>query len=158
MKTTLKLKEVLDLNKALVDLNLKGSKFSYAVAMNITRLKPEVDSIMASNKQRDDFSAYDKERIELAKKHAEKDSSGRPIIIGNSYKLENQEEFQKEFTELKEKHKEAIDYREQQNKELDELLETETVIDLYKIGIEEVPEEITTKQMTDIFHIIESQA
>ena len=39
-------------------------------------------------------------RMEIIKKYGDKDKKGELILVGNQYRIENQEEFNKEFMEL----------------------------------------------------------
>lgn len=147
--------EILNLADALSKINLPGVKFAYGVSKNLNILKPEVIALEEARKQSPEFQQYEKERVVLAIKHSEKDEKGKPIILENQYKLADQEAFDAEFIVLKEKHKDAIEKREAQVKEFNDLLEKEVKLELHKIKLEDVPATITTKQMNDIFDLIE---
>ena len=74
-----KKKDLFDLFENLKKLsNLKGVKFSYAMAKNAVIVEREIIAIEESLKPSDEFIKYEKERIELAKKHSEKDEKGNP--------------------------------------------------------------------------------
>ncbi len=133
---------------------LPGVKFGYAVAKNINLLKPEVEAIDESVKPTEEFVQYDKERAELAQKHAKKDEKGEAITVNNSYEVEDKAAFTKELEKIQETYKEALAAREKQVKEHLELLKTESDVVLHKIALEDIPEQITTDQMYNIFHII----
>lgn len=135
--------------------NLKGAKFNYAIAKNINILKPEVEAIQETAKPREEFGTYDKARVELCKKHAKKDEAGEVMMKGNDFDIEDMRAFSKELKKLQEEHKQALDDREAQMKELDTLLKEESTIELHKIALADVPEDITTVQMNSIFSIIE---
>jgi hypothetical protein len=143
--------------------HLSGVKFAYAVSRNIAILKPEIESIQAAEKPREAFQQYDKERIELAEKHAKKvNGLAQTIVSGKrkdgspllEYVIENRQLFDTELMALKEKHKAAIDERERQEEEFESLLKDETEVDLYKIQLKDVPQAITTRQMTGIYLLI----
>ena len=152
----MKYKQILELNKSLSELKLPGVKFAYAVARNIQALKPEVTALQEAIKQSPEYQAYEKARVDLATKHASKDEKGKPVIVGNEFAIEDQEAFDKAIEELKEKHKTTIEAREQQLKDFNELLEKDVDVTLFKVALEDVPQNITTNQMTSIFEIIES--
>lgn len=135
--------------------NLKGSKFNYAIAKNINILKPEVEAIQETAKPRESFVEYDTARIELCKKHAKKDEQGEAVMKGGDFDIEDMKAFDKELKKLQETHKQALDDRETQMKELDALLKEESPIELHKITLSDIPEDITTVQMNSIFTIIE---
>ena len=150
----MKNKEIFALYQALSNINLKGVKFAHAVAKNINILKPEIIAFEASKKPREDYVAYDTERIELVKSIADKDEKGKPIINGNEFQVSDTEKFEEEFKKLQEKHSEALAYRKEQEKDFSDLMESDCKVELYKVSIENVPEEITTKQYTDLYAII----
>jgi hypothetical protein len=155
-KSKMKNKEVFNLLQSLNSIKgLKGVRFNYAVAKNISKLESETESMKKSIEVSPEFKAYDDARIELAKSHAKKDEKGSPIIENNQFILEDKEKFTKEFDELKEKNKEVISAREEQIKDFESLLEEESDIETFKIKISEVPEEITTEQMTALLPLIE---
>jgi hypothetical protein len=160
----MKNKKIVELFNNLSDLNLKGVKFAYAVARNISILKPHVESLGKAQQPTEEYQKFEKERIALAQKHAKKDDQGEAVtedviqngvVVKKVFVLENKEAFLEEVKDIQEKHKEAIDAWEAQLKEFDQVLEKEEEIKLYKIKIEDVPEEITSQQMTHIFDLIE---
>lgn len=153
----MKNQELLSLYENLHQLNLKGVKFSFAVSKNIALLKPEIEALQKAVEQSEDFKKFEQERIELAKKHAKKDEKGEPVLKNNNYQLEDEDAFKVEFESLKEKNKEVIEAREAQTKEFNELLEKENDIKFHKISIKDVPEDITTVQMNQIYSLISEE-
>lgn len=163
----MKNQELLNLYGALQDINLKGVKFAHAVAKNIAIIKSEAESLQKAIDLSDEFKAFEEKRIELAKKHAKKDENGEAIteIIdkvtkAGRYIFENKEAealFHKELDVLREENKEVVDAREKQLKEFTELLDKENDIKLFKISIKDIPEEISSKQMTAIFEIVSEE-
>lgn len=134
--------------------NLKGVKFSYAIARNVVIVKKEVEAIEESLKPFDEFVEYEKERIELAKKHSEKDEKGNPKIINENgrevFVMKDKAKFDKVFEEFKIKHKVTLDKRQKQIDEYNEFLETESDIEFFKIELSDVPEDISVEQMQGI--------
>lgn len=147
--------EILNLADALSKINLPGVKFAYGISKNLNLLKPEVNALNEARKPSPEFGLYDKERVELAQKHAEKDEKGKTVTLNGQYQIVDQEAFDKEFKELQEKHKETLEKREVQMKEFNDLLDKEVEITLHKIKLEDVPQNITTAQMNSIYSIIE---
>lgn len=80
-------------------------KISYAIMRNIEALEKE-------------FSAFEKQRIELCKTYANKDEDGNPVIKDGSYDIPS-------------------DVREDFNNELKELSDEEVEIDIRTISAEE---------------------
>jgi hypothetical protein len=134
-----KLPEILE---KLKKVSLTG-KTAYAVARNIKIIEDEIDIMGNMVKPNSDFIKYEKERTELATKHAKKDEKGKAIIENKEYILENKEEFDKEFAILKEKHKEAIDFRTKQLEDFNKFAEEESKLEFYKINEDEIPETAT---------------
>lgn len=147
--------ELVNLYESLTLLNLKGVKFAYAVAKNINIIKPELKALSDAQKPSELYKEYEKERIELCKKMASKDEKGKPIIEENAYKFDDKEAFEAELDKLKKKHKEAVEEREKQAKEVEELFSMKSKIKLHKIKIDDVPQEISTKELSSIMFIIE---
>lgn len=151
--------EILTLHSSLRKLgNFRGVKFAYGVSKNISILEREVRSLTEAMKPSPEFSKFEEERVALAKKHAKKDENGKEMTIIDGditrYVMENEAKFNKEFEVLKKKHKKAIDERKKQSEEFNELLKTESEIDLFKISLEDVPSEISVAEMEIIKDIV----
>ena len=145
----MKNKELLQMSGLLgILLNLKGVKFAYAIAKNIRLIRAEVELLEKAKSEK--YKEYDNKRLELAKKHAQKDDKGNPQIVNNSYILENQEVFNDEFEILKKEYESEI-------KEYEDLLNTENDIKLYKIKLVDIPLDITAGQMLVIEEIVEGE-
>lgn len=152
----MKNKEIVALHNNLKALKgLKGVKFNYAIARNISKLSTEIECLEKSKEQTDLYKEFEKERVELAKSFAKKNEKGVEIIVEKNYIILDQEAFDKSFEELKEKHKEAVAEREAQLKEYIELLDKESTFIPFKIKVELIPEEITTEQMNAIYPLVE---
>jgi len=149
--------ELAPLHRALTNVgNLKGVKFSYAVAKNMSIIEKELE-IIGETKAAKDFLEFDKQRqekrLKLLEKHAKKDEDGKPIKKENGdYELESISKFTKEVSALfeieYEANKEVVD-------EYQKLLDQEAEIEFHKVKLENVPEDITTGQMNLIFPIID---
>ena len=143
--------------------NLNGVKFAYAVARNISLLKSELESLEKSMELPESFKKFDTERIELVEKYADKDENGKPkkekAENGSEQYVMGKEEkkFEKEFAILRTKHKEAVNLREKQIEEYTKLLTTDSQVGLYKIKLDDIPSEITARQMAGIYEIVEDK-
>lgn len=154
--------EIIVLNNALMAVGgLTGVKFAHAVAKNISILKPEINALQESLKDSDEFAEYNKKREELAKEHAVKEN-GAPKVEGNQYVMENKEAFDKAFAEFKKDYKspsgktgeELVTEKEKQFEEYKKLLKEEVELELYQIGMADIPETISAGQMNGIFTLI----
>ena len=133
---------------------LKGVKFAYAIAKNTSIVKKEVDIIQEAIKPSKEFQTYEEKRIQLAMDHAKKDPKGQPIIADNRYVIEDQAVFDEAIKNLREENKDVIDGQKKSNEEYEEMLKEEIEIELYKIGQDLLPEDITASQVTGIMPII----
>lgn len=135
---------------------LKGVKFAYGITKNINKLKPEIEALDKALEPTKEFQEFDKKRVELVKKHSRVDENGKPILKeDNNYDVVNMGLFEKEFEELKKENQEVWDARLAQIEEFNKLLDEEINIEFYKIKLENVPENISTAQMSIITELIE---
>lgn len=148
--------EILNMSDALEKVNkLSGIKFAYAMAKNINLVKSEIETFRETLKPTNEFNEYENKRIELAKKYAKKDEKGVPMIKGNEYDVEDRDAFEKEYEELKAENKEIIDAREKQVKDFESFLKEESKLSLHKIKSVDIPENITTEQLSGIMSLVE---
>jgi hypothetical protein len=147
--------KIIELYNGLLEItNLKGVKFSYAVAKNISILEKEVEVLRTTTKESDDFKQYEKERIELCKKLSKKDEKGNPTLVNGQYIMENKETFDAEFKTLGEVYKLELDNRKAQLENFEKLLKVESTVELFKINIDQIPEDVTTAQMNVLYPLI----
>jgi hypothetical protein len=152
------------LYKALSDTklgSLPGFKFAYAISKNLAILKTEIEALQKALEPSEEYKKYDEKRIGLAIKYSKKGENGEPKTIVNptnpnifEYELEDKEGFKNEFEGLREENKDVISAREAQIKEQDEFLKTESTLELYKVSLSDVPQNITVAQMQDISPIV----
>lgn len=135
--------------------HLRGVNFAYAVSRNLTALKSIMTAMDKALEATPEYMEFDKARVELAKKHAEKNEKGESIIEGNGYVIRDMKAFEKDFEKLKKDNKELVEAREKQIKEYNELLELECVFTPYKIKMSKIPQEISGAEMFLIESIIE---
>jgi len=113
---------------------LKGLKFAIQISKNIKMLKDELQHI-------DDATKPTAEFLELAAKV-------------NALQEKNEVDSREKIEALEEENKELVDARKVQIEEFNSLLEETLEIELYKISEEDLPENITGKQLSDIQLII----
>ncbi len=146
---------------------LRGVKFAYAVAKNTALLDTEVEALKKALEMTEEFKKYDDARVKLAEEYSKKDEKGKPVllkttnergeIVREEYDLaeETKAEWEEKFETLKLEHKEAIDARDAQIQEQNELLKTESTLTFHKIKLADVPVDITSAQMGFIYEIVE---
>lgn len=146
-------------------INLSG-KIAYAIAKNRKLIETELEVLNETVKILPDFEAYEKERITLLESHASKDESGKAIIettIGqdgkpsSSYKIENQEDWEKAIKELQEDHKEAIETRTKQINDFNALMEEESNIDFYPFTEDQIPDNATASEIYTLLELIDKK-
>jgi hypothetical protein len=157
----MKKQELLNLFNGLQDVsNLPGAKWAYAVARNVTKLKPEVEALQKAYQADEKFLEYENKRLKLAQKHAVK-KDGKPQTIDiaghKEYLVTDESKFNIEFEKLKKEYKEALDTRKKQVEDFNEILTEEVEVDLYLINHDYIPEGITPAQLTAIMPIVDEK-
>lgn len=148
MKITKSRKEFINLYQMLGYLGeLTGARFTYTISKNKEILKNVVEEIQKKAEMHDNYREYEKERVELNEKHTKRDKDGNPEIKDKNYVIKDRVKFDEEVEKLKEKHKDAIEEREQQRKEVEELANKEITLDLKTIPLSIVPDKVTVDQM-----------
>jgi len=158
-KITLTKEEVLTLNIGLRNVgDLSGPRFSYVIARNISILKDEVIALVKAQESSKEFQEYDRKRVELARSHATKDEHGKAIVSNVSgvgkFVIEDEEEFKVAWDKLKIEYKDAIDIKQKMNDEFRTVLQEKIEFVLYSLSREELPENITAQQLSDILVLV----
>ena len=154
MKITKSRKEFINLYQMLGYLGeLTGARFTYTISKNKEILKNVVEEIQKKAEMHDNYREYEKERVELNEKYTKRDKDGNPEIKDKNYVIKDKAKFDEEVEKLKEKHKEAIEEREQQRKDVEELANKEITLDLKTIPLSIVPDKVTVDQM-DVLSIL----
>ena len=154
MKITKSRKEFINLYQMLGYLGeLTGARFTYTISKNKEILKDVVEEIQKKAEMHENYSEYEKERVELNEKYTKRDKDGNPEIKDKNYVIKDKVKFDEEVEKLKEKHKDAIEEREQQRKEVEELANKEITLDLKTIPLSIVPDKVTVDQM-DVLSIL----
>jgi polyribonucleotide nucleotidyltransferase len=154
MKITKSRKEFINLYQMLGYLGeLTGARFTYTISKNKEVLKNVVEEIQKKAEMHDNYREYEKERVELNEKYTKRDKDGNPEVKDKNYVIKDKAKFDEEVEKLKEKHKEAIEEREQQRKDVEELANKEITLDLKTIPLSIVPDKVTVDQM-DVLSIL----
>ena len=136
---------------------LPGAKWAYGVARNIEKLRSEVEALQKAYTASEEFVAYENQRIELAQKYSiKKKGVPQTVKVGQTteYLIADQDKFNQELIKLQKKYKKAIDERQKQIDDFNEILKEEVEIDLYKIFSDYIPEGITPAQLSVIMPVI----
>lgn len=121
-------------------------KFKYAIARNIKLLAPIVSPIL---EMRDKIQKeFENTRIEICKNHCAKDESGEPIFEGDNFTgLQGNAEFETDIKGLYDSFKTKFT-------DFNSLIEEDEEINLYKINLSDIPNDITTEQFIVLEPII----
>jgi len=141
---------ILELNERLMEIENEKlpTKFAYFVGRNLGLLAPEIKAFDKAMQPSESMTIYDKARMVLAEKHAEKDAKGKPIIIENESKNLRQYDirditlFESELEIMKSDHAEAFTEYEKKLKDVEEMKLEKTSIPLYKINQQYLPDAI----------------
>lgn len=118
-------------------------KFSYAVAKNRVKIKPEVEAIQEAMKPSDEYLKFEQERFALLQEYGDKDEKGRiKMENGNVHITEKLDEFNEKLDALKKTHADAITANEDHLKEVDTLLAEDFKFDPFQVSLEMFPDEI----------------
>lgn len=148
MKITKSRKEFINLYQMLGYLGeLTGARFTYTISKNKEILKNVVEEIQKKAEMHENYKEYEKERVELNEKHTKRDKDGNPVVKDKNYVIKDKAKFDEEVEKLKKKHKDAIEEREQQRKDVEDLANKEITLDLKTIPLSIVPDKVTVDQM-----------
>ena len=147
--------ELTRLLQGINSINLTGVKFNYALLKNKKKIQEELEILKTVIKPDKKAEEFEKARIELCKEYCKKDKEGKEIIKQNKFVgLENNKEFTIAIDKLQETYKETLDKKEAQFKEYQTLLDEEVEIKIHQVALNDVPKELTTKQLESIIEIV----
>ena len=124
---------------------LERTTFNVHFSQFLVKLKLELSEIVKplldARRVPDSYLEYERQRVRLAQEHADTDESGKAIVQNGQYVITNRAgEFQKALQELKDQYEQAFVEREEQLKNLDEILEEDVLLEGAKIDISNVPD------------------
>jgi hypothetical protein len=119
-------------------------KIAYAANKNLRTLNNESEDILAASKESDEYKDYQKKRIALCEKYAEKGEDGGPKLkdVGKgvqSYQIApaDKETFDAELKVLQEENQEVIDELKKTLEDFNLLLEEKVEVKLWEITVKE---------------------
>lgn len=95
---------------------------AFAVSLNMDMMESTVKAVRAAGKASADVEAYEKARIELCQKHADKDTAGEPQMVNNNFVITDPE-FKDAAAKLKAKYIVAMNEHEKRQEEAKALLD-----------------------------------
>ena len=94
-------------------------------------------------------------RIRLCEQHSEKNEDGTPVIIGDRYKIIEENVFNKELETLKLDYQEFIDERMRQINEYNRMLDEDINFEILKIKYEDIPSNISAQELESIDFMVD---
>ena len=130
----------------------KNAKFNYFLTKNDRKIRGELSIIDETLKPSPKFMEFEQERYKLCAEYSSKDDNGKPNTVNGQYDIQNKEEFDKKLKELKEDPKwvDIVKEREEQYAKYQEILQLDSDVQLHKIKIDDVPDELPKEQL-DVF-------
>lgn len=147
-------KEVIDLKTGLDNniqglKSLRGMKFAYALNKNFKILSTELETFQEMFKPDEKYQEFESARTELCQEFCEKDEDGNMLFENNNsaYKINtSSQEWIDAYNALTDKFKKTLKVRDKQINDYTAFLMAESEIELYKIDIDEVPENISVEE------------
>ena len=140
--------------------NLTGVKFNYAIDKNREMIQKEVESMKKLNEPSTEFQIYDKIRLQLLQKFADKDESGNPKFaqINNMVRFDipekNMKKFQVELDKSTKEYETAIKDRDKQVFEYDKFLQEEVKLNFETFTPKDLDNKINGEQYKIVKHFI----
>lgn len=135
------------LQGALACQDAKGLKFAYALQKNIRLMKQEIKRIFDLMMPSEEYAEYDREREQLAHKHAKKDKKGKVVIKDEKYVIADQKKFEKELKALQKKYEKPFAEQAAKEATFNDMLDQECTIKFHKIEEKSLPDNISTRQL-----------
>ena len=137
---------------------IKGVKFAFAILKNRKKLETQIEedkSIFEEIlKPSDGFREFETKRVDLCVLYSEKDQDGNPITENEQYKIIEMEKFNAELTLLSDTHQEDIENRYKQVADYNSLMEEDITIDFVKVNFEDLPTDVSEKQLRGLEFMI----
>lgn len=132
-------------------------KFLIVVEKNKQLLSKEYEIIKSISESLylEQYKEREQKRVDILKKYSNKDSNGEAILLKDRFDIpkSSYEDLEKEIFELDKDYKDVIEKQKIRTKELEEYIEEELDIELFKISLEEFPDELLDKLEELIFLI-----
>jgi len=144
--------------------------FVLACARNKKAITEHLQILEEMKKPGKEFTSYQEERIELAKKHSKKDVKGHPVLMNQkmpdgtfqeSFVIDDVKDvdspFNCEFRALKEKYKATLEDQQCKEKQYVDALDAECDLKLVKIVQSKLPAGLSVTAMEAILYFLEDE-
>jgi len=123
----------------------KKVKFNYLLNKNKRLIDEEQKTLAEISKPSDKIVEFETKRLELCRTHCTKDDDGNPVLNKDTNRFEGLDKsakFKKAFEKLAKEYDEAIKENQEKMNQYDELLQEESKVELVKIPIDIVPDDV----------------
>lgn len=148
-------KQILQMQNTITQVATKdiGSvKFRWGISRNVDIINRESEAIEKFRKPSDKFVEFERKREETVQKFAEMDETGQYRVDDRFRQYivapEKRDDLEKALDPLREEFKDAIEDREEQLRDFNELLEEETEVDFYRVDTDYIPEQLLAIEMS----------
>ena len=154
--------EIFGLREALNEVDyIRGKSFAYAVFKNKDLLDKEIEMINKLKKEpHPDYINFENERSLLCQINCEKDENGNPVLQYNpdgtqAYKIQDIQSFNTEYVQLSDKYKDVLEDMKTSKEDFDAFLEKQSDVELKKIKIDDLPNDISANFLEKIKYMID---
>lgn len=159
MKKSLKKKGLVELYNTLKSMsNGQVTKaLGYALLVNLNNLESHVKALQDMGKPSDKFIEFEKKRVALITSYCKKDSAGSPMVLPNGAAdvlEESKSELMTKLSELLNENNEVLKEHSSFQKEIADLLETESEVELDTISFKLLPEKLEFKDIEVLTPVI----
>jgi hypothetical protein len=144
-------------------------KFAYGLAKNKRLFKDEIGAINEARVPPESFQEFEKKRITVCRKLADKDDKGQPItidVLGSNGEIlssrfqttENAIKLDEEINALREEYTDAINEFDEREEEILKLLEEEVEFDIFKIAFSQFPDKMSADHMEVLLDFVDDDS
>ena len=143
--------------------NLTGVKFNYVIDKNKKVLTQEIEDIKNVAESSQDFQQYEKQRLLLLQKYAEKEPDGSPKFTqqGGLVKFDIPDteiaNFQDDMNVLIDENKSIITARDKQMVEYEKFLSEDIILEFYKLKLSDISDDINGEQFESISVFVDDE-
>lgn len=138
--------------------NLKGVKFAFTILKNKKiiehKVEEEKDIFAKVLEMSERFKEFEEKRVSLCVKYSTKDENGNPITTNEQYDIVDKDAFKNEYIPLMDEYKDDLEARNKQMQEYENLLDEEIEIEFKKVDFNDLPEDLTSKQLEELDFMI----
>jgi phosphopantetheinyl transferase (holo-ACP synthase) len=137
---------------------IKGVKFAYTVLKNKKKFEKQIEEDKEIFQKvltpSEDYKTYETKRIELCELHSIKDAEGKAVVENDKYKLIDEKVFTVDLEKLNTEFNDSLVERKQQITEYTQLMEEVVNIEFIKLNLEDLPTDLTEKELESIEFMI----